>query len=426
MSEIPTWPKISGALGTTTKEFGALDWANLISDYLNGVNIGLLDASKLPVIGSITKYQYEKLAIYDSDASHYIVFSPDDIDTGANRKIKIRRMNTPFLEDHMVLEGQPTELFNKTINVNNNFITATSQAAGDLLVSNGTKMVRKPVGTSGQLLKVSLSGTDVGWENDTTMNIYMDDIEDVVINAPPKRYQSMNFSGSDWQNMTTFPNIIYEKVGQWFGMLESPSHGYGLLANGLMSNGGIARKDSTVSGLQQVGIEFTSITASGVDVVGLKQTNSYYRRQYGSKYFAYFEASFSADARMFMGLATSSTDFSSDTPLGSGVGGILVIMKSTENGADTTFKVVHNDTSGSQVEINSGIEWDSNSNFHLIEIDLVGASQSALVYIDSILVATIATELPTDSTNLFPFWRYMRAAGADKSFSLYKAQVTSR
>ncbi len=126
MSSTPTWPKITNALGSTTTEFGASDWANLISDYYNGTNLALLDASKPPLIGTLTRYTYEKLALYDADSSHYLSFSVDDIDTGANRKIKFRRMNSPFETDYAVLEGLPQTLINKTIDADLNTITNIS------------------------------------------------------------------------------------------------------------------------------------------------------------------------------------------------------------------------------------------------------------------------------------------------------------
>src|SRR6187402_76893 len=121
--EIPTWPKINNALGSTTTEFGASDWANLISDYYNGTNLSLIDATKLPIIGSLTRYKFEKLGLLDADQSHSIVFSVDDIDTGSTRKIKFRRMNAPFVEDYAVLEGLSQTLLNKTMSGSSNTFT---------------------------------------------------------------------------------------------------------------------------------------------------------------------------------------------------------------------------------------------------------------------------------------------------------------
>ena len=122
MSEIPTWDKISNANSSTTTEFGGL-WANLISDYYNGTNLALIDPTKIPIFGTLTRFKFEKLGLFDIDQSHYILFSADDIDTGPVRKIKFRRMNTPFEEDYAVLEGLPQQIYNKIIDGDLNTIS---------------------------------------------------------------------------------------------------------------------------------------------------------------------------------------------------------------------------------------------------------------------------------------------------------------
>ena len=122
MSEIPTWDKISNANSSTTTEFGGL-WGNLISDYYNGTNLALIDPTKIPIFGTLTRFKFEKLGLFDIDQSHYILFSADDIDTGPVRKIKFRRMNTPFEEDYAVLEGLPQQIYNKIIDGDLNTIS---------------------------------------------------------------------------------------------------------------------------------------------------------------------------------------------------------------------------------------------------------------------------------------------------------------
>lgn len=166
--ETPTWPKITGALGTTTTEFGASDWANLISDYYNGVNLGLLDASKIPIIGTLTRYKHEKLGLFDIDQSHYIIFSADDIDTGANRKIKFRRMNSPFEEDHAVLEGMPQALLNKDIDFDLN----TGSNIGTTAIKDNAitqaKMADNSIGTA-EIIDGSVNSAKI--TDDSIMNI---------------------------------------------------------------------------------------------------------------------------------------------------------------------------------------------------------------------------------------------------------------
>ena len=52
---------------------------------------------------------------------------------------------------------------NKTINTTDNTLTATSQAAGDILKNNGTKFVRLARGSANQPLKVNSGGTDLDY-----------------------------------------------------------------------------------------------------------------------------------------------------------------------------------------------------------------------------------------------------------------------
>ena len=233
MSEIPTWPKVTNPFGSTSTQLGALDWANLISDYYNGTDISLTNPDKAPVVGTITKYKPEKLAFYDGDMSHYVTFGIDDIDTGANRKIKVRRMDAPFLEDYMVLEGQPTELLNKEIDGDNNtFSNIPYSALVDVpeFVLEDHAITHKSGG--GDEIKLDELGTptDVTTLNATTSahgllkklsndaDEYMDgtgnwtvppgsgvsalnDLTDVIISSPSTG-QVVKYNGTNWVNDT--------------------------------------------------------------------------------------------------------------------------------------------------------------------------------------------------------------------------------
>ena len=118
----PDWDKIIDPLNSTTTQIGGA-WANLISDYFSGVNIGLIHPTKRPKIGTTTFFKLETLKFYDNDESHTVTFSVDDIDDGDNRIIKIRRMNAPYIIDHMVMEGMPQAILNKDIDSELNNIT---------------------------------------------------------------------------------------------------------------------------------------------------------------------------------------------------------------------------------------------------------------------------------------------------------------
>lgn len=60
------------------------------------------------------------------------------------------------------LTGSQT-LTNKTISATDNTITDASTAAGDLMVSNGTKFIRRAKGTGLQVLRTNSGATDLEW-----------------------------------------------------------------------------------------------------------------------------------------------------------------------------------------------------------------------------------------------------------------------
>lgn len=76
-----------------------------------------------------------------------------------------RALSLPVLgsDDTLVCLAATQVLTNKTYNVSDNTLTSTSQAAGDLLVNNGTKFVRIAMGTALQVLRVNAGATGLEW-----------------------------------------------------------------------------------------------------------------------------------------------------------------------------------------------------------------------------------------------------------------------
>jgi len=76
-----------------------------------------------------------------------------------------RTLTLPLLTagDTVVCEAFAQTLTNKTFNVADNSLTATSGAQGDLLYHNGTKYVRLAKGTALQVLRVNAGATDIEW-----------------------------------------------------------------------------------------------------------------------------------------------------------------------------------------------------------------------------------------------------------------------
>ena len=242
MSTLATWDKISGALNSTDTAFGG-GWGNLISDFFNGVNIGLTNPTKLPRPNTLTRFKFEKLGLFDGDESHSIIFSVDDIDTGSTRKIKFRRMNTPFEEDYAVLEGLPQAIINKTINADLNTITnienADIKAAAGIVYSKLTltnsivaadltsdsvttikildanvtlaKLAADSVDSS-KIVADSIVNSDINsaaaisWTKLSKTGSILDDIEDVVITTAAQYNIIMRNGSNQWINLVKGSN----------------------------------------------------------------------------------------------------------------------------------------------------------------------------------------------------------------------------
>jgi len=240
--ETPTWDKITGSLGSTTLEFGG-DWANLISDYYNGIDIGITDPTKKPIINTLTRFRQGKLGFYDPDESHYVTIIPDDIDTGPVRNIRIRRMNAPYQDDYAVLEGMPQIILNKNIDSDLNTITnivnadiktaagivysklnltnsiiasdITSDAitTAKILDSNITlaKLASNSVNSS-KIVDDSIVNADINsaaaiaWTKLSKTGSILDDIEDVVITTAAQYNILMRNGSSQWVNLAKGAN----------------------------------------------------------------------------------------------------------------------------------------------------------------------------------------------------------------------------
>jgi hypothetical protein len=98
--------------------------------------------------------------INDTSADHQYVFAVSEL--AADRTVTL-----PLLagDDTFVFAAFAQTLTNKTFNVADNSLTATSGAQGDILVHNGTKYVRLAKGGAGQVLVVNALGTDTSFAN---------------------------------------------------------------------------------------------------------------------------------------------------------------------------------------------------------------------------------------------------------------------
>jgi hypothetical protein len=166
-----TWDTIIGAINSTETAFGG-SWANYLSWFLNGVNIELLDPSKVPDINTTTYFRLEKLRLLDIDASHYAVISVEDLDT-ASKKYILRNLSAGN-EDHFLMEKEPASLRSKVINTdapyNNSIINIRNTHIATNAAIDWTK-VSKSGSVLGDLGDINLSGLSNGmslkWDSAT-------------------------------------------------------------------------------------------------------------------------------------------------------------------------------------------------------------------------------------------------------------------
>lgn len=84
-----------------------------------------------------------------------------------------KTLTLPDITDTLVARTSTDTLTNKTINVSNNTLTVTSIAAGDLLLSDGTKFIRQAKGSNGTFLGVS--GGSVGYFSPSATSAFIFD-----------------------------------------------------------------------------------------------------------------------------------------------------------------------------------------------------------------------------------------------------------
>lgn len=109
------WTTIANPLNSTVSTFGGR-WGNDLSRYLNGIDMGLIDADKEPRIATNTRYEFGKLKLYDADATHTVEIQPDNIVSGSNRVLRVRALTGT--SDYITMDNQAATLQGKTLGIN--------------------------------------------------------------------------------------------------------------------------------------------------------------------------------------------------------------------------------------------------------------------------------------------------------------------
>jgi hypothetical protein len=127
-------------------------------DYINKLLTGVSESDAV-IIGTNWTYKGGILSLNDANNAFNINIVVDA--QTASKVVKLpAQTNTP---DYISLRTQTETLTGKTINATSNTITDTGTAQGDLMVSNGTKFIRRGMGTGLQVLRTNSGATDLEW-----------------------------------------------------------------------------------------------------------------------------------------------------------------------------------------------------------------------------------------------------------------------
>jgi hypothetical protein len=150
---------ITDPQSTSVQVFGG-DVLNYIVQYHNNVDLAAGDPLGEVVIGTKTTFGNGKIRLGDLNGDHSIDLS---LPNYSENKTIIVPSTLPTTDD-LVTRNVVQILNNKTISIDQNFVMhSTTNAAGDILVNDTSRFVRKPRGSSLQVLRTNSAGTDIEW-----------------------------------------------------------------------------------------------------------------------------------------------------------------------------------------------------------------------------------------------------------------------
>jgi hypothetical protein len=252
---------------------------------------------------------------------------------------------------------------------------------------------------------------------------YIDDLEDVTIDSP--LYNNIiRYNGTNWINSIPLPseNPLL-KSGEWYP-LQTSDYSTGILSDSLVVNGIITRSTDSQ------GRKTTMTTDStAANPAGLYQTIARYRREFDSKLYCYWlGASGSSNTQYYIGFTASSTlpgVTGGDAPLDGGIAGVLIMLRSVDNGSPPgTLKVAHNDATDDTVIADTGIAYGGSATYHKVEIHT--SSSDVKIFVDDQLTNTLTSDIPAITTPLYPYWLVRRPGGGEKPIDIYKAGVVTK
>jgi hypothetical protein len=200
----------------------------------------------------------------------------------------------------------------------------------------------------------------------------------------------------------TVPNIAVNPIDKRWGCFQ-PSTGTTATSIGQL-DGLLGQHVATGAGTNTVTFDTTegmicnfvaTATANlNIGLVAANATNPTCRRLFGCKMSARVKIDSTTSARMYVGFAAAALAIS-DTPIASGVDGVLVGFTS----AATNFEIYSNDNSGTMTTTAITGPIAKNSNWHTIEINWTASGNVDVVF-DGV-TQTLSANIPLTTTNLF-------------------------
>lgn len=161
--------KIQDSNPSKTTLYGGLS-IDYILDYFSSVDHSDNgnDSFGIATIATHTRYESGAFQLLDTSADHRITFTLPEYTE--NHTITYPNESELGTSDEYLIKDAVQITTNKVVNATDNSITDDSIAAGDILASNGTKFIRKAMGTSLQVLRTNSGATNIEWaslENET-------------------------------------------------------------------------------------------------------------------------------------------------------------------------------------------------------------------------------------------------------------------
>jgi len=317
-------------------------------------------------------------------------------------------------------------------------VSITSPDVGDILRHNGTAWVDIPIAELVSLTQLS----DVAITSPTTAQVpryngtswvnsllNIDDLTPVTITTPANG-QQLVFNGTNWVNQTIaqasnvsfLPDTINNgsNWGLWTGGARA---GTGLFADCSIEGSVSSRQDASTSG------KATTVFVTGPnndDVAGFHgssptQAGFYVRRDQNFHYKQRIQFASFTEMRAAWGLAALGIlPGNTATFLGSGVAGFLFRV---ESGVDSTYQLFRNDTSGTAVQVNTGIAAQVAVP---VTFEIFGDATNNRIgwAINEATTTWYTTDIPEATTSLNYHTRIEAKAGGARSLIQYYAYIT--